>query len=53
MSQQIPGSELKVINIGIVDFAESLFAQNTEAVHYEWKPVQTDKEVKNMLDDLL
>ena len=32
------GTKLKVINIGIKTFADSLKAQGAEVVHVDWKP---------------
>lgn len=46
--------EVKVVNIGLREFFESLVQQNVEAVHVEWKPpAQGDQELMDILDKLL
>lgn len=47
-------TEVRVINIGIVDFAQSLWAQGAPCVHVEWVPPEADEEeITNLLDRLL
>lgn len=46
--------EVKVVNIGLREFFDSLVAQKVEAVHVEWKPpAQGDRELMDILDKLL
>ncbi len=46
--------ELKVVNIGLREFFESLVEQKAEAVHVDWKPpAQGDQEMMDILDKLL
>ncbi|MFP4686645.1 MAG: fdrA domain protein [bacterium] len=46
-------SELKVINIGLIGFAEELRNRNTEVVHVDWKPpAGGNKKVQNLLGKL-
>jgi hypothetical protein len=43
-----------VINIGVVDFGESISEQGVEVVHVDWKPpVDRDEELDRLLDELL
>ncbi|MGD8555169.1 MAG: hypothetical protein PVJ32_07015 [Anaerolineales bacterium] len=43
-----------VVNIGIVEFAESLEEQGAEVVHVDWKPpAGGDEELAELLDKLI
>jgi FdrA protein len=43
-----------VVNIGIVEFAESLEEQGAEVVHVDWKPpAGGDEELAELLDRLI
>ncbi len=45
---------LIIVNIGLINFAESLLEQNAEVVHIDWEPpAGGDEEMINLLDDLL
>lgn len=45
---------LIIINIGLINFAESLLEQNAEVIHIDWEPpAGGDEEMINLLDDLL
>ena len=47
-------SELKVINIGIKEFMNSLKKQGVKVVHVDWKPpAGGDKDILKILEDLL
>jgi len=47
-------TEVRVINIGIADFAESLWAQGVPCVHVDWVPPEADEEeMTSLLDRLL
>ena len=42
------------VNLGLVEFAEALEAQETSVVHINWTPPPLlDEETKNILDELL
>ena len=42
------------VNLGLVEFAEALEAQETAVVHVDWTPPPPiDKEMKHILDQLL
>ena len=46
--------KLKVVNIGLQTFAESLRAQGVTVAQVHWRPPRKlDSEMKNILDDLL
>ncbi len=46
--------EIKVVNIGLREFFDSLVEQRVEAVHVEWRPpAQGDQELMDILDKLL
>ncbi len=46
--------KLKVVNIGLQTFAESLRAQGVTVAQVNWRPPRKlDSEMKNILDDLL
>jgi uncharacterized UPF0146 family protein len=45
---------LRVVNIGIGIFYDSLAAQSVEAVQLDWSPpVKNSEEINKLLDDLL
>ena len=49
-----PKKKLKVINIGLQSFYESLKSQNTRVVQIRWKPpIKQSEEINNLLDKLL
>jgi len=46
-------SELKVINMGLEGFAETLKERGTQVVHVRWQPpAMGDEELLNLLDKL-
>ncbi len=46
--------ELRVINIGIKQFMESLAQQKVPVVHVDWKPpTEEDEEIEELLESLL
>ncbi len=46
--------KLKVVNIGLQTFAESLRKQGVKVAQVNWRPpVKLDKEMTDLLDDLL
>lgn len=46
--------KLKVINIGLQHFADSLKSQGVKLVKINWRPpVKRSKEIDDLLDDLL
>ena len=45
---------LIIVNIGLINFAESLLEQNVEVIHIDWEPpAGGDEEMISLLDDLL
>ncbi len=45
---------LKVVNIGLQGFAESLRKQGVKVAQVNWRPPRKlDSEIKNLLDELL
>ena len=45
---------LIIVNIGLINFAESLLEQNAEVIHIDWEPpAGGDEEMINLLDELL
>jgi hypothetical protein len=45
---------VKVINIGLACFADSLWAQDVPCVHVDWSPpAETDEEMDRLLESLL
>lgn len=47
-------SPLKIINIGLLNFAESIHEQDVEVVHIYWEPpAGGDEEMISLLDELL
>jgi len=47
-------SPLKIINVGLINFAESMQEQDVEVVHIYWEPpAGGDEEMINILDELL
>ena len=45
---------LIIVNIGLINFAESLLEQNAEVIHIDWEPpAGGDEEMINLLDALL
>ena len=52
--QALLSADLKVINIGLELFAESLAAQAVDVVRVDWKPpLELEPELERILDDLL
>jgi hypothetical protein len=52
--EDLLNQEVKVVNIGLREFFESLVEQKVEAVQVEWKPpAQGDQELMDILDKLL
>ena len=50
-TQNLFGAKLKVINVGLPHFADTLRMQGVEVEQVEWKPVAGgDKELGNLLD---
>lgn len=48
------GSKLKVVNLGLQTFAESLRKQGVKVAQVNWRPPRKlDKEMESLLDDLL
>lgn len=48
------GDVLKVINIGIIEFASSLEKQGIRVIHVNWAPpAQGDQALLKILDELL
>lgn len=46
--------ELKVVNVGLEHFAQSLQQQDVKVVHVAWKPpADGDRELMKMLEQLL
>jgi FdrA protein len=46
--------KLKIVNIGVVDFAESVEEQMAEVIHIDWTPpAGGDAEMLELLDKLL
>ncbi len=46
--------KLKVVNLGLQTFAESLRRQGVKVAQINWRPpVKLDKEMKDLLDSLL
>lgn len=52
--QALLSADLKVINIGLALFADSLAAQAVDVVRVDWKPpLELEPELERILDDLL
>lgn len=52
--KELLSTDLKVINIGLELFAESLSAQSISVMQVAWKPaVELEPDIKDILDDLL
>ena len=52
--EDILGSELKIVNVGVIGFAESVEEQGAEVVHIDWSPpAGGDTEMTELLDRLL
>lgn len=48
------GKKIKVVNIGLQSFAESLQRQGVEVAHINWRPrIKHDKEMEDLLDSLI
>lgn len=46
--------QLVVINIGLLEFYESLVDQHVQVIHVDWRPPASgDEELINLLDKLL
>lgn len=47
------GRRLKVVNLGIETFAETLRAQGVEVIHVDWRPPAAgDEEILGLLEEL-
>lgn len=45
---------IKIINVGILEFAESVKTQDVPVVHVDWRPpAEGDEEILALLDNLL
>jgi hypothetical protein len=43
-----------VINIGVIDFGESIALQDVEIIHVVWSPpVELDEDLEQLLDELI
>jgi FdrA protein len=52
-TEKLFNSELKVINVGLVHFAETLRIQGVKVEQVDWKPVAGgDKELGRLLDSM-
>ena len=52
-TRQLFSGELKVINVGLSHFAETIRQQNVEVVQVNWKPgVEGDVELGSILDSI-
>ncbi len=52
--EDLLNKEIKVVNIGLREFFDSLVEQEVEAVQVEWKPpAQGDQELLDILDRML
>ena len=52
--RDLPGQTLKVINVGLEIFQESLVAQGVQAVQVDWRPpAGGDQRMAELLDKLL
>jgi FdrA protein len=52
--RELPGKTLKVINVGLEIFQESLTAQGVQAVQVDWRPpAGGDERMAKLLDKLL
>jgi FdrA protein len=46
--------QLEAINIGLLEFFESLVAQGVQVIHVDWRPPAAgDEEMINLLDEIL
>ena len=53
-NHELLNSELRVINVGLQQFAESLAEQSVEVVHVNWEPpAELDPELEQILEELL
>ena len=51
---KVANRPLKVVNIGLQSFAESLRSQGVKVVQIDWRPpVDRDPEIDALLEDLL
>lgn len=51
MIKDLFASPLKVVNIGLESFNESILVQNTYSIHLDWKPVAGgDLRIARILD---
>jgi hypothetical protein len=54
MEKEILNKKLTIINVGILNFYESLKKQGADVIQVNWRPsVKKDKEVENILSKLL
>jgi hypothetical protein len=53
-NSSIFNSPLKIINIGLLNFADSMHEQDVEVVHVYWEPpAGGDEEMNILVDELL
>ena len=53
IKKMLSDSEIKVINLGLSSFAETLLEQNVEVIHIDWRPpAEDDQELIDILDAL-
>lgn len=53
-SKKIINTNLKIINVGILNFYQSLIKQNADAVHVNWKPpLKKDEQIDSILSKIL
>ena len=46
--------DLRIVNIGIIDFYEDFRRQGVEVVQVDWRPpVTSETDLDNLLDDIL
>ena len=45
--------ELRVINVGLADFAKSLVTQKVKVVQVDWRPPAGDEALRKILNALL
>jgi hypothetical protein len=46
--------EVKVVNIGIIEFVQALDEQEVPVVHVDWRPpTEEDEEIEDLLEALM
>ena len=46
--------EVRVVNIGIIEFVQALDEQEVPVVHVDWRPpTEEDEEIENLLEALM